>query len=304
MTSTNYKDYYAVLGVSRDVTPDELKRTYRRLARQYHPDMNQGNPVAEARFKEINEAYEVLSDPDKRQKYDQFSHYWQPSGQRPRPEDGNVQDFDFGRYGSFEEFINELLGRMSPGTQPGRSPNQHSPIPREVTLPLTWAEAFCGAQKRVQAGGESFEVRIPAGVRPGTKIRVRGQGPFLPQSGQREDLFLVAELPQHPFFQFDGANLTAEVTITPDEAALGAPIAIPTPDGSVTVTVPAGIRSGQVLRLRGKGWPSAQGNRSDLLLKIQIAVPKELTQAERELYTKLASLRSFNPRTHLQGITL
>ncbi len=302
MASTNYKDYYAVLGVSRDVTPEELKRTYRRLARQYHPDMNPGNAAAEARFKEISEAYEVLSDPDKRSKYDQFGRYWQPGATRPRSETVNVQDFDFGRYGSFEEFINELLGRVHPGAPSGRT--QTRPIPRELTLPLTWVEAFRGTQKRVQVGDESLTVRIPAGARPGTKIRVRGQGPFHPQTGQREDLFLVAELPPHRFFQFEGTNLTAEVTITPDEAALGAAIEVPTPDGSVTVTVPSGIRSGQVLRLRGKGWPDAHGNRSDLLLKIQIAAPKELTPAERELYTKLASLRTFNPRSHLQGVTL
>jgi curved DNA-binding protein len=302
MAGTNYKDYYAVLGVSRDVTPDELKRTYRRLARQYHPDMNPGSAAAEARFKEINEAYEVLSDPDKRSKYDQFGRYWQPTASRPRSEAVNVQDFDFGRYGSFEEFINELLGRVNPGAPSGRT--QTRPIPREMSISLTWAEAFGGCQKRVQVGDEALTVRIPAGARPGTKIRVRGQGPFHPQTGQREDLFLVAELPPHRFFQFEGANLTAEVALTPDEAALGAQIEVPTPDGSVTVTVPAGMRSGQVLRLRGKGWPTGQGGRSDLLLKIQIATPSELTPAERELYTKLASLRTFNPRAHLQGLSL
>jgi curved DNA-binding protein len=129
-------------------------------------------------------------------------------------------------------------------------------------------------------------------------------GPFQPYTGQREDLFLIAELPPHRFFQFDGTNLTAEVPITPDEAVLGAPIEVPTPDGSVTVTVPAGMRSGQVLRLRGKGWPQATGGRGDLLLKIQIVAPKDLSASERELYTKLANLRTFNPRTHLKGITL
>ncbi|WP_448379623.1 DnaJ C-terminal domain-containing protein [Gloeomargarita sp.] len=305
MTSTNYKDYYAVLGVSRDVSPEELKRVYRRLARQYHPDVNPGNPAAEARFKEINEAYEVLSDPEKRRKYDQYGRYWQQVGERsPGGESPIDFDFDFGRYSSFEEFINELLGRMGGGPSPGWAGRYATNIPREVPVTLTWAEAFRGTQKRVQIGSESFEVRIPAGVRPGTKIRVRGQGPFQPYTGQREDLILIAELPPHRFFQFDGANLTAEVPITPDEAVLGAQIEVPTPDGPVTVTVPAGIRSGQVLRLRGKGWPQATGGRGDLLLKIQIVPPKDLSASERELYTKLANLRTFNPRTHLKGITL
>lgn len=305
MTGTNYKDYYSVLGVSRDVSPEELKRVYRRLARQYHPDVNPGNPTAEARFKEINEAYEVLSDPDKRRKYDQYGRYWQQVGERPPSAEPQVDfDFDFGRYTSFEEFINELLGRMGEGSTAGRTGRYATNIPREAPITLTWAEAFRGTQKRVQVGSESFEVRIPAGVRPGTKIRVRGQGPFQPYTGQREDLFLIAELPPHRFFQLDGANLTAEVPITPDEAVLGAQIEVPTPDGSVTVTVPAGMRSGQVLRLRGKGWPQATGGRGDLLLKIQIMAPKDLSASERELYTKLANLRTFNPRTHLKGITL
>ncbi len=304
MTDTNFKDYYQVLGVSRDVSAEELKRTYRRLARQYHPDVNPGNRAAETKFKEINEAYEVLSDPEKRRKYDQYGRYWQQVGNRPPAQEVGVDfDFDFGRYTSFEEFINELLGRMG-GPQPAGRKTYQTQMPREVPLTLTWVEAFRGTQKRVQLGSESFEVRIPAGVRPGTKVRVRGQGPFQLQTGQREDLFLVVELPKHPFFEFDGVNLTAEVTITPDEAALGAKIDIPTPDGAVTVTVPAGMRSGQILRLRGKGWFNSQGGRSDLLLKMQIAAPKELTPTERELYTKLANLRTFNPRSHLKGITL
>jgi curved DNA-binding protein len=305
MTSTNYKDYYAVLGVSRDVSPEELKRVYRRLARQYHPDVNPGNPAAEARFKEINEAYEVLSDPEKRRKYDQYGRYWQQVGDRgPGPEPQMDFDFDFGRYSNFEEFINELLGRMGAGPTTGRTGRYASNIPREVPISLTWAEAFRGTQKRVQIGSESFEVRIPPGARPGTKIRVRGQGPFQPYTGQREDLFLIAALPPHRFFQFDGTHLTAEVPITPDEAVLGAQIEVPTPDGPVTVSVPAGIRSGQVLRLRGKGWPQATGGRGDLLLKVQIVPPKDLSASERELYSKLASLRTFNPRTHLKGVTL
>ncbi|MEN9208297.1 MAG: DnaJ C-terminal domain-containing protein [Gloeomargarita sp. GMQP_bins_120] len=309
MTSTNFKDYYAVLGVSRDVSPEELKRVYRRLARQYHPDVNPNNPAAEARFKEINEAYEVLSDPEKRRKYDQYGRYWQQVGDRGAGPDIHMDfDFDFGRYATFEDFINELLGRMG-GPTTGRSTRYQTYqtyTPREVPVTLTWGEAFRGTEKSLQVGGETIRVRIPAGVKPGTKIRVRGQGPVQPLTGQREDLFLIAQLPDHPFFRFEEgtSNLTAEVPITPDEAVLGAKIEVPTPDGPVTVTVPAGIRSGQTLRLRGKGWPQAQGGRGDLLLKVQIVPPKDLSPTERELYAKLAGIRTFNPRRHLQGMTL
>lgn len=159
-------------------------------------------------------------------------------------------------------------------------------------------------QKRLNLGNEVIEARIPPGARPGSRIRLRGKGQVNSYTKQKGDLFLNVEIQPHSFFQFEGDNLICEVPITPDEAVLGAAIDVPTPDGSVKMNVPAGIRSGQSLRLRGKGWPQAKGGRGDQLVRIAIVPPKDLSPTEREHYEKIRSSRSFNPRTHLQQIKL
>ncbi|MDY7012314.1 MAG: J domain-containing protein [Cyanobacteriota bacterium] len=331
MPSTDFKDYYAILGVSKTASAEEIKKTFRKLALKYHPDRNPGNKAAEARFKEISEAYEVLSDPEKRKKYDNYGQYWQQVGQGGGPARGAGVDFggfDFGRYGSFEEFINDLLGgiggagagRTSGGytyrtsTSTGRTGygtadgfgsgfnGQTAQADTESTIRLTLSEAYRGARKRLNLGRETVDVRIPPGAKPGVRIRVREKGNFNPYTRKRGDLYLNVELDPHPFFQFDGDNLVCEVPIALDEAALGGPIDVPTLDGMVTMKVPPGIRSGQSLRLRGKGWPSPRGERSDQLVKIAIAPPPNLNKTERDYYEKLRSIRSYNPRSHLQQV--
>ncbi|MBD2100305.1 DnaJ C-terminal domain-containing protein [Leptolyngbya sp. FACHB-261] len=347
MAATDFKDYYAVLGVSKDANQEELKRVYRKLARQYHPDVNPGDQQAEARFKEINEAYEVLSDSEKRQKYDQFGQYWKHAGEGGVPGTGvDFGGYDFGQYGSFDEFINELLGRFGnasagPGagagsgrrvyyrTGPGGSgaagggfggfedlfggggfggsgfQTQAPPTSdAEAAITLSLSEAFHGVQKRLQLEGESLDVRIPAGVRPGRRIRLKGKGPFNPLTQQRGDLYLITEVQAHPFFQFEGEDIFCELPLSPDEAVLGGQIPVPTVDGSVTMTIPVGVRSGQSLRLRGKGWPKPKGGRSDQIVKLQIVPPKELSPLERECYEKIRSNRSFDPRAQLKDIKL
>ncbi|TFI53048.1 J domain-containing protein [Mastigocladus laminosus UU774] len=336
MATTDFKDYYAVLGVNKTASADEIKQAFRKLARKYHPDVNPGNKQAEARFKEINEAYEVLSDPEKRQKYDQFGQYWKQVGQG-FPGGGAGVDmggFDFSQYGSFDDFINELLGRFGGGgtrstrqsysyrTSTGAGPSGYAgygggygdfgfqdvgtatPQDSEAIISLTFSEAFHGVQKRFNLGNETIDVRIPAGAKPGTRLRVRGKGQISPLTQQRGDLYLKVELQSHPFFQFEGDNLVCEVPITPDEAVLGASIEVPTPDGSVNVKLPAGVRSGQSLRLRGKGWPQPKSGRSDQLVKIAIATPRDISQQEREYYEKIRTIRTYNPRSNLQNIRL
>lgn len=343
MAATDFKDYYTILGVSKTASTEEIKQAFRRLARKYHPDVNPGNKQAEARFKEVSEAYEVLSDPDKRRKYDQFGQYWKQAdggwstAGRSGGANAGFEDFEFGKYNNFDEFINDLLGRFgttgagtSTGTRQSYSYSTSSKRPsgfsgfdgfgdstggfenptakttpdQEAAIALTLAEAFQGVQKRVNLGTESLEVRIPPGAKPGTRVRVRGKGMVNPLTGQRGDLYLKVEIQPHSFFKFDGDNLACEVPITPDEAVLGTQIDIPTPDGMVKLNVPAGIRSGQSLRLRGKGWSQPGGGRTDLLVKIAIVPPKDLTPVEREYYEKIFNSRSFNPRAHLQQVTL
>ena len=336
MASTDYKDYYAILGVNQNASTEEIKKAFRKLAVKYHPDRNPANQQAEEKFKEISEAYEVLSDQEKRQKYDKFGQYWQQAGQGSwtNSQSGvDVSDFDFSQYGNFDEFINELLGRFgsaggprtesynyrtTTGRKPGYSDfngfsnvggfgtqsSQTPVVDRTATLRLTFSEAFRGVQKRLNLGNEVLDVRIPAGVKTGSRVRVRGKGLINPYSQQRGDLYLKIELIYHPFFQFEGEHLICEVPITPDEAILGASIEVPTPDGMVTMRVPPGIHSGQFLRLRGKGWIYPKDGRGDQLVKIVIDIPRSLTETEREYYQKINASRAYDPRSHLKTISL
>ncbi len=337
MAATDFKDYYAVLGVTKSASSDDIKRAFRKLARKYHPDVNPGDKTAEAKFKEVSEAYEVLSDPDKRQKYDQFGQYWKQAGSSPfggRPGGANTTvdfgDFDFSQYANFDEFINELLGRFGTGA-PGRSSTRtnYRTAPKgpgfgfdpfsdfsgsgntsapgqdlESSITLSLSEAFHGTQKRLNLGNEEVQVRIPAGVKPGGRIRLRGKGQVNPLSQQRGDLYLTVSIRSHSFFQFDGDSLICELPIAPDEAVLGAKVDVPTPDGSVTMNIPAGIKSGQTMRLRGKGWPNPKGDRGDQLVKVIITPPKNPSAIEKEYYEKLQANRSEDPRKHLQSVTL
>ena len=330
MAATDFKDYYGILGLNKTASNEEIKQAFRKLARKYHPDVNPGNKEAEARFKEVSEAYEVLSDKEKRQKYDQFGQYWKQAGQTPwaaknTRANSDFNDVEFGKYTNFDEFINDLLGRFNEPSSTGSSNRQAysyrtSPSATdfggfdnttaktaqdtEAAVSLGFGEAFNGVQKRLSLGSETIEVRIPAGVKAGNRVRVRGKGQINPLNQQRGDLYLKIDILPHSFFQFEADNLTCEVPITPDEAVLGASIDVPTPDGMVKVNIPAGIRSGQSLRLRGKGWRLPKDGRSDQLVKIAIASPKEISPQEREYYEKIRDIRTFDPRSHLQQVKL
>ncbi|MEH2379666.1 MAG: DnaJ C-terminal domain-containing protein [Nostoc sp.] len=320
-TATDFKDYYTILGVSKTATPEEIKRAYRKLARKYHPDLNPGDKSAEAKFKDLNEANEVLSDPENRQKYDRFGQHWNQVGQggSPPPARGStVSTEDFDQYGDFDSFINDLLGgmrgqsrrqtqRTATGGFDGFGDGFRSQAPApdtEAAIALTFSEAFHGVQKRLQLDEETINVRIPAGAKPGSRIRLKGKGRPSPFSPQRGDLYLTIEVLPHTFFRFEGDDLVCDIPIRPDEAVLGAQISVPTPDGSVTVKVPKGVRSGQSLRLRGKGWTLPKGGRGDLFAKLQIVTPKDLSAIEQEYYEKIQANTSFNPRADLEEIKL
>lgn len=333
MAATDFKDYYEILGVSKNASSEEIKKAYRKLARKYHPDLNPNDKRAETRFKEINEAQEVLLDPEKRRKYDRFGQYWNQAAAGAPPSGTGFEEMDFGQYGSFDDFINELLGRFGRGSDrsgrrvytyrtttgpqgfreyidvgDGQDPfSRFTDIPRqdtEAAIALTFAEAFRGTQKRLQIDGETITVRIPPGAKSGSRIRLKGKGQINPFSQQRGDLYLTIELLPHPFFRFERENLTCEIPISPEEAVLGAKIEIPTPDGKVTMKIPPGVDSGQTLRLRGKGWRDPKGNRTDLMVRLKIVTPKNLTSIERECYEKLGQLGSFNPRRAIAEVRL
>jgi curved DNA-binding protein len=311
MAANGYRDYFKVLEVERGADAETIKRSFRKLARQYHPDVNPGDKTAEARFKEISEAYEVLSDPDKRRRYEQFGQYWSQMGGP-----GGGGDVDFGRYGNFDEFINDLLGRFGgpsagggfPGGFGGGFPGgfgsgfpggggRSAPVnlDAEATLTLSFADGFRGCERMLAVNDERVEVRIPAGVKPGGRLRLKGKGNLQPGTGRRGDLYLQIELQPHPIWRLDGDQLRAELPLSLDELALGGEVVVATPDGEATVQVPPGMTLGRSLRLKGKGWPLRNG-RGDLLLTPILKLPDVLSERERQLLQELRQARSVDPR--------
>ncbi|MFM1798738.1 MAG: hypothetical protein RLZZ117_1016 [Cyanobacteriota bacterium] len=317
MAANGYRDYFKVLGVERGADADTIKRSFRKLARQYHPDVNPGNKDAEARFKEISEAYEVLSDPDKRRRYEQFGQYWSQVGGAGPGGGGMGFDVDFGRYGSFDDFVNDLLGRFGgPGSAGAGGGGFGGGFPggfgsgfpgggmrggavnldAEATLSLSYADAFRGCERTLAVNEERVQVRIPAGVKPGGRLRLKGKGNLQPGTGRRGDLYLQITLQPHPIWRLDGDQLRAELPLSLDELALGGDLLVATPDGEATVQVPPGMTLGRSLRLRGKGWPLPGGGRGDLLLTPVLRLPDQLSPREKELLEDLRRHRSQDPR--------
>jgi curved DNA-binding protein len=299
--AVEYKDYYEVLGVSRDASQDEIRRAYRRLAREYHPDLNRESD-AEERFKEVGEAYEVLSDPDKRERYDRLGAQWRAREQTPGG--GDFEDFfdrqGFGRDvrvefgdGDFSEFFARLFGdgaaTASTGPLRGRD--------LEAVLELSLEDALSGGRRRLSLeDGRSIEVNIPAGVREGQRVRLAGQGGAGRDGGPAGDLYLRILLKPHARFRRRGDDLDVDVAVAPWEAALGATVPVPTLTGTAQVRVPPGSSSGRQLRLRGRGLPTRAGGHGDLHAIVKITVPKHLSDEERDLFEKLAAASGFEPR--------
>jgi DnaJ-class molecular chaperone len=303
--AVKYKDYYEILGVSRLATQDQIKAAFRKLARRYHPDVNPGDKTAEEKFKEINEANEVLSDPEKRQMYDRLGANWKAGADfTPPPGWENVRidfgDFGFGggSTGGFSDFFDLLFGdALRRGRAQPRAGQTSWGVPganAELELPLTVEEAHRGGSRRVVlADGRALDVKIPAGVRDGSLIRLAGQGH---SSGRAGDIYLRVKLQPHPVFNVSGDDVTVEAPIAPWEAVLGATVAVPTLDGSADVTVPSHSQGGQKLRLRGQGLTRRGGGRGDQFIRLKVVVPTHLTPAEQKLFEQLAHESRFNPR--------
>ena len=290
--AVKFRDYYEVLGVSRTATADDIKRAYRQLARKHHPDLQPAaeRPRAAERFKEINEAYEVLSDPDKRGKYDALGANWK-SGMDFTPTGGERDSAGAAEWedlGDVSDFFASLFGRAPGRTRRGgvRITIPGSDI--EAELPVTLEELLHSARRRITLNGNrSLEVEIPRGAREGTVLRLAGQGEPGVNGGPPGDVYLRLRLIPHPRYRVAGDDLEMDLSLWPWQAVLGAEVRIETPDGPVTLTVPPGSQSGRRLRLRGRGLPRADGSRGDLYAVVRIVVPERPSAAEREAYETL-----------------
>jgi curved DNA-binding protein len=307
-----YKDYYAILGVERKADQEEIKRAYRRLARRYHPDVNPGDKEAQEKFKEINEAYEVLFDPEKRQKYDQLGASWQRWQRMGRDPSGfdwsrwftgepgrvHVEYADLGDIlsglGGFSDFFQAIFGGV------GRSSGAWSaPQPRsrgrdyEQPVEITMEEAFAGTTRVLSLNGRRLEVKIPPGVRNGSKVRMAGLGGEGYGGESKGDLYLRIKVAPHPLFERKGDDLYAELSVDLYIALLGGEVRVPTLKGSVVLKIPPETQPGKTLRLKSQGMPNLKdpNRRGDLYVKVKVQIPERLTPRERELFEELRSLR-------------
>ena len=307
------RDYYEVLGVGRQASDKEIRAAYRKLARQYHPDLNPGDKSAVARFKETQQAYEVLSDTEKRKKYDQFGSAWEYAGQPGDPRAGGRapradEPFDFGDLGGFGGETNaenidlgDILGKVFGGFGGTRTggPQTRARRGRDVEQPvtITLEEAAAGTVRLVEVVGEfgeprRLEVKIPTGVRDGSRVRVAGEGAPGLGAGARGDLYLVVTVRPHQAFERKGDDLHSEIPVPLGVAALGGEVPVPTLKGRVMLKVPAETQNGTVIRLVGKGMPRLGAiGQGDLMAKVRVVLPTSLTPRERELFEELNRLR-------------
>lgn len=295
--AVGFRDYYEVLGVPRGASDEEIRSAYRKLAREYHPDVNK-DPGAEDRFKEVSEAYEVLRDPEKREKYERLGASWKAGEDVSGASGfgGNGGGFGAGDSAGFSDFFESFFGARRGGSR-GFEGFSMRGGDQEATIEVTLEEAARGGKQRISlADGRDFEVRIPPGVRDGQKIRLAGQGGEGASGGPAGDLYLRVRIKRHPRFRREDDDLVVEVPVAPWEAALGATVPVPTLDGSARVKVPAGSSSGRRLRLRGEGMPGPGGRKGDLYASVRIVVPKALEKRERELFEELAAVSRFDPR--------
>jgi curved DNA-binding protein len=306
-----YPDYYKVLGVERDASKTDIKKAFRRLARKYHPDVNPGDDEAEEKFKQINEAYEALSDDEKRRKYDQLGQsyqQWQRMGGQPggfdwsgwtsgQPGGFRVEftDTDL-RSDPFSDFFRSIFGGGGGQAQSGHRRASRQAIrgqDLEVTAQITLEDTYHGTSRQIQVGPRQLNVKIPAGAREGTRVRLRGQGEPGYAGGEPGDLDVIVKTLEHPLFHRDGDDLNLDLKISLYTAVLGGTVQVPTLDTPVTLRIQPGTQSGQSIRLRGKGMPRLREENiyGDLYARILIQVPTDLSKEELALFEKLRELR-------------
>ena len=319
--AVKFKDYYETLGVARTAPQEEIKQAFRKLARLYHPDVAKNKASGEAKFKEINEAYEVLGDPEKRRRYDELGANWQDGAAGPAAQGGfhrgrraaspQGADFEFGGTGFSDFFESFFGGGGRPRGRAGHAGDEDgagfafSGEDVEADILVTLEEALRGSARKVtlRRGGDgpggrtdTYQVRIPAGVREGQRIRLAGQGGAGQGGGPPGDLYLRVRLARHPDFSVQGADLYCDLDLAPWEAVLGAQAKIPTLDGVTSLRVPPDTAAGSQLRLRGLGLPREDGSRGDLYAAVRIQTPPAPTAEERALWEQLSRVSKFKPR--------
>lgn len=302
-----YKDYYKVLEVEKTASQTDIQKAYRKLAKKYHPDKNQNNKSAEDKFKEVTEAYEVLKNPESRQKYDSLGSNWKAGDNFRAPPGWENMGFDMGQgpgMGGFSSFFDSIFGGQA---QPrGGHGYQRQAPPRKganqsVNITISLDEAYHGATRSIRltdpktGQAKTLSVKIPRGSVEGTKIRLAGQGAPGSGGGPQGDLLLIVHFSAHPQFKAKGHNLHASIFVAPWEAALGAKVRVPIFDGAVDLKVPPCTSSGSKMRLQGKGLPMPSGA-GDIIATIQIAMPKKLTKIEKKYFEDLAAHTTFDPR--------
>ena len=312
----DYKDYYKILGVGEKATSDEIKKAYRKLAMKFHPDRNPGNKAAESHFKEINEANDVLSDPQKRAKYDELSNSynsWQQAGGTPgsfRWEDVvgnrggggtrvNMDDLGdiFGEESGFSDFFRTIFGGMGGQTSGGRGRTRtayaqpRQPLAYQQQVPVSLHEAYHGTTRMMDINGVRKEIKIPAGVKTGTKVRASGAGPA-DESGRGSDIYLIIEVTPDPRFQLAGDDILTEKKIDLATAVLGGEVKVETLSGNILLKIPPGTQPGRIFRLVGRGMPDLKKKDkfSNLLVKVNVQIPTDLTADQKKFFEKLKGL--------------
>ncbi|PUZ20959.1 curved DNA-binding protein [Chitinophaga costaii] len=308
----NVKDYYKILGIEKSATEDEIKKAYRKMAKKYHPDKNPGNKEAEEKFKEANEAYEVLSDAEKRKKYDQFGSDWQHYEQKGgRPEDFDWSNFGGGAYGGgthnynfggggdeeggqFSDFFETLFGQRFGGG--GRRTQQRGPQKGRnlnATMDVSLEDAYKGGSRQVEVNGSRLNIKLKPGLHDGQVIRLKGKGQDSPNGGEAGDLLITIQLTPDPRFELRGQDIHTEAAVDLYVAVLGGKSQVALPGGAISMTIPEGTDSGKIFRLKGKGMPDYHhpNQVGDLYIKVMVHIPTHLTDKEKALFKQLASER-------------